>query len=82
MRSFLGVAQTARRLGIPVVALCGALGKDYAQVFDHGLDAVFTIEPGPMTLDEAMAAAGTLIADATERALRLMLAGSKVDWHA
>ena len=50
----VGVARRAKGLGIRVVAVAGALGKGYEEVYKHGIDAVFPICPGPMPLDEAL----------------------------
>ena len=37
-----GVARVAKELGIPVIAICGCLGKDAAKVNDIGIDAFFS----------------------------------------
>jgi glycerate kinase len=37
-----------------VIAVSGALGKDYHEVYAAGIDAVFSIVPGPVTLSRAM----------------------------
>ncbi|WP_070121248.1 glycerate kinase [Bacillus marinisedimentorum] len=49
----IGVAAVAKRSGIPVIALAGFAGPDADVVFDHGIDALFTIVPGPVSLAEA-----------------------------
>ena len=67
----VGVARIAKRQGIPVVAVAGTLGEGYAQVYDHGIDAVFSICRGPIALDEAMSRAEELLADAAETIARL-----------
>ena len=36
-----GVAHVAKSLGIPVIAICGCLGKGFEKVHDIGIDAVF-----------------------------------------
>ncbi len=77
----IGVAEAAKRQGIPAIAVCGSLGKGYREVFSHGLDAVLPIEDAPLSSEEAMAGAPRLIADATERALRLLLVGRRVSWN-
>ena len=51
--------------------MAGTLGEGYAQVYDHGIDAVFSICRGPIALDEAMARAEELLADAAETIARL-----------
>ena len=74
----IGVAQRAKALGIPVVAIAGTLGERYELVHDHGIDGALSIPTGPMTLDEASERAAELITQSTERMLRLMRTGAKV----
>ena len=50
----VGVARLAREAGVPVVALCGTLGPGWHAVYEHGIDAVFPIAPGPVPLAEAL----------------------------
>jgi glycerate kinase len=50
----LGVAKRAKRYGVPVVAMAGALIADVAQLKSLGIDAAFSICPRPMSLAEAM----------------------------
>ena len=74
----VGVAERAKRLGIPVVGISGSLGAGFQDVHEHGIDALAAITPGPMTLDEASERAAELISNATEQSLRFMKAGSQV----
>ena len=74
----VGVAERAKKLGIPVVGISGSLGAGFQDVHEHGIDALAAITPGPMTLDEASERAAELISNATEQALRFMKAGSQV----
>ena len=71
----IGVARRAKRRNIPVLAVCGSLGRGFEDVHAEGIDAVVSIVNAPMTLDEASARAGELIADAVAEAMRLMKAG-------
>ena len=74
----VGVAERAKRLGIPVVGISGSLGAGFQDVHEHGIDALAAITAGPMTLDEASERAAELIANTTEQVLRFMKAGSRV----
>ena len=74
----VGVAWRAKQRNIPVIAICGSLGKGFEDVHAEGIDAVASIICAPMTLDEASARGGELIADAVAEAMRFMKAGSKV----
>jgi glycerate kinase len=70
-----GVALSAKKFGIPVIALVGEMGKDYQLVFEQGIDAVLTIAPGPITLEESMKDAEKLVINAAENAMRLFMCG-------
>lgn len=71
----LGVARLAKRAGLPVVAIVGAIGEGAEEFYRHGIDAVESITPGPMSLEEAMEKPGELIAAAAGRVMRLLLVG-------
>ena len=68
----VGVATKAKSFGIPVIAIAGEIGNGYEKVYQCGIDAIISITPRCMSLDEAMENAGRLIQEATERALRLV----------
>lgn len=72
-KAVAGVAAKAKVLRIPVVALAGEVDCDSKEFSEHGIDAAISIAPGPISLRESMANAEKLIADAAERALRLIL---------
>ena len=74
-KTAVGVARLARTLGCPVLALAGSIGPGARAVLDHGIDAYFSICPGPVELEEAMAQAGRLLEDTSEQAVRWFLAG-------
>lgn len=75
------VARRARRRGIPVLLACGSLGEGYEAVYEEGVTGVYTLVPGPFPPERAMAEAGSLLAEATERALRLLGAGARLAGH-
>ena len=72
----IGVARRAKQRDIPVIAICGSLGRGFEDVHAEGIDAVASILSAPMTLAEASARVGELIADAAAEAMRFMKAGS------
>ena len=53
----VGVAHVARRAGVPVIALAGSVGEGLAQLREAGIEAAFSLAPGPITLAEACARA-------------------------
>ncbi|MCT1578292.1 glycerate kinase [Oceanobacillus kimchii] len=50
----IGVAKATKRFNIPVIALSGTLGTDYEKVYNHGIDAAFSIVQGPCDLEDAL----------------------------
>lgn len=67
-----GVAAVGKKYDVPVVALAGTLGAGFETVYDHGIDAVFSIVPGVVTLEEALQNAYSNMAHASENIARLM----------
>jgi glycerate kinase len=74
-KTAVGVARLARRLGVPTLAIVGSIGPGAEAVLDQGIDGYFSICPGPMTLDEAIADASHLMEKAAEQVTRAFLAG-------
>lgn len=50
----IGVARTAKRFGKNVIGLAGSLSHDCKVVHEYGIDAVFSIVPGAVTLEQAL----------------------------
>lgn len=71
----VGVAHLARAHGIPVIALAGSVGDDEAALHTAGFDAILSIVPGVISLEEAMARAADLLERAGERVGRLLRLG-------
>lgn len=69
------VAAHAKANGIPCFMIAGRKSGDLGSLRALGVEAVFSLCSGPMSLDEAMAQAKPLLADATEEATRAFLAG-------
>ncbi|MEU1572329.1 glycerate kinase [Streptomyces collinus] len=70
------VARRAKLHGRPVLALAGTLGEGAGDV--PGVDACHGILPAPMELAEALLRASELLTDATERALRMIVLGTRL----
>ena len=51
----VGVARVAQAQGVPVIALAGSLGDGYQQVREAGIEAAFSLAPGPISLEYACA---------------------------
>jgi glycerate kinase len=69
------VAARAHALGIPCLALAGGLGPGSETLLATGIDASFSLCPGPVTIAQAMQEAREYLAAATEQVLRCFLAG-------
>ena len=50
----IGVARTAKIKGIPVIGIAGALTPDVGVVYEHGIDAVFSVLYSICTRQEAL----------------------------
>jgi glycerate kinase len=74
----MGVAKVAKAAGVPVVAIAGSLGDGYQKLYEVGIDAAFSLVPGPMALEQAMSdAAAELQARAADIARLWRLAQSR-----
>ena len=52
----IGVSKRAKAFGnIPVIALAGSVSEDSDVVHEHGIDALFSVVPGVVSLDNALA---------------------------
>lgn len=67
----VGVARAAAAQGVPTIAIVGGLSADQAALAAAAIAAAIPIVDRPLSLEQAMAQAPRLIADAAERALRL-----------
>ncbi len=72
-----GVALKAKEFGAPVIALAGEVADDCRVVFEQGIDAVLSIAPGPISLEQSMSNAEKLITNAAECAMRLFTCKAK-----
>jgi glycerate 2-kinase len=54
----IGVAKAAKRYNIPVIAIAGSVSDDSDVVRSHGIDALYSIVPGIIPLEKALANAG------------------------
>lgn len=66
-----GVARTAKKYGVPVIAIVGSIGRDAHVLYDKGIDSIFSIMDKPMELEDAIRNAAMLMQDAAERVMRL-----------
>jgi glycerate kinase len=72
------VARRAKARGVPVVALAGEIGVGAAANLAAGIEGYATIVRGPCALADAVRDAPTLIEEAAEQAIRLVLVGTRL----
>lgn len=72
-----GVARIAQQAGVPVVALAGSLGAGYEGLHAGGISAAFSLAPGPITLQQALADAERLLHDRARDVMQLWMAAQK-----
>ncbi|MEA3333283.1 MAG: glycerate kinase [Pseudomonadota bacterium] len=70
-----GVGVAAKAQGIPCFALAGSIGKELGDLHESGINAVFSLCPGPISLAESMKLSRENLTRVTEQALRAFLAG-------
>ncbi|MQA98040.1 MAG: hypothetical protein GEV11_26785 [Streptosporangiales bacterium] len=73
------VSARARRLGRPVVVLAGTLGAGAREINAAGFDAYSGILPAPVELAEALLRGREFLVDAAERALMVVLVGTRLE---
>jgi glycerate 2-kinase len=73
----VGVAKRAQSAGIPVIAIAGSIGDGYEAVFDHGIDAVFSVVNGVVSLEEALSEGEINVEKTAENIARVLKIGSK-----
>ena len=73
-----GIGRLACQYGRPVIALAGSVGPGSDQLLKRGIQAVFPIADGPITLAESLARAPELITAAAARSARLIRIGGNL----
>lgn len=71
----MGVAKAAKVHKIPVILISGSIAAGARDLYELGVEALFAIPSGPMTLESSLKDAEALLADAAENAVRLFAAG-------
>jgi glycerate kinase len=70
----VGAARLAKKYGIPVLALTGCIGPEAEKVYAQGIDSIFAIAPGPISLADSLARTEELLEETAARVLRLLRA--------
>ena len=72
-----GVAKLAKKHHKPVVVLAGSIGEHLDSLYDLGIDAIFSIQSKPCTLEESMNSAAELLESTAQRVFRLYQTAKK-----
>ena len=72
-----GVGSVARKQGVPCFAIAGAVGSELGNLHANGIDAVFSLCTGPMTLEASIENAGQNLMKVTQQAVRAFMAGQQ-----
>lgn len=65
-----GVAKVAKKFNLPVVALVGSIGQGADVLHEKGIDVIFSIVEGPMSLEDCIQQGKSLTEKAAERLIR------------
>jgi glycerate 2-kinase len=71
----VGIAGVAKHYGKPVVCLSGGLGPGAEETLKYGIDALMSVTPRPMSLEECMQEGAALIEQTAEHLARLVKIG-------
>lgn len=67
------VAALAQKHGVPCIAIAGMLDDGAYSLHDAGFSAVFSLCPGPVTLEQALQQSEKFLASSTEQVIRCLL---------
>jgi glycerate kinase len=71
----LGIAKIAAKYNKPVVCISGSLGNGYEELYQEGIEALFSIVNRPMSLEEAMSKVEQLLERIARDVFRMYLLG-------
>lgn len=67
-----GIVSKANKAKLPVVVIAGGVDQGVEQVYDLGINSIFTLPDSPMSLDQAMRDSKKLLAFTVDNMCRLM----------
>ena len=73
-----GVGLRCKQKNIPAVALVGAVGRNASDIYEYGIDSVFTSVSSIVSEEEVMAHAREMVEDAANRMFRCIQVGRKL----
>lgn len=73
-----GVGRRCREKNIPAVALVGAIGENASDIYEYGIDAVFTAVSSVVDEEEIQKSAAQMLENAAERMFRFIKVGMRI----
>ncbi|MET1179022.1 glycerate kinase [Peribacillus simplex] len=73
----MGVAQEAKKYGIPVFVLAGSIGTGIEVLYEHGVTSIHSLVNAPMPLKEAIDRGAELLEISAEQVMRTFLGAIK-----
>lgn len=73
-----GVGTRCQKHNIPAVALVGSMGQGAEEIYNYGIDSIFTTVNRVMPLEEALEHADELYLQAAKRMFRMLKAGTRL----
>lgn len=70
----MGIAEAAKKQGIPVIAIAGSVGQGIEELYQYGITSVFSIVNRPMNLQQAIERCEEYVAFTTEQVVRTFFA--------
>lgn len=71
-KTLSGVARIAKKQKVPVIAFCGQIGKGAEKVRKIGIDSIFSIAQGSISVEESIKNAAKLLERATMKIMRMV----------
>lgn len=71
----VGIALLAKQYKKPVIAIAGSLGENYAELYDYGFHAIYSIADGPINQEESIRRAPELIRNTIQNIVRTLVLG-------
>lgn len=74
----VGVAKSAEKFNVPVLAIVGDIGDGASEVYEYGIDGIMSTVNRAVPLEEAIAKSSEMLEDAAERVMRIIRIGMSV----
>lgn len=71
-KTVAGVANLAKKHQVPVIAFCGQISGEIKKLHALGINAIFSIAPGPISYHESLKKTAELLEQKTEEVMRVL----------